>query len=286
MSKLIDYLDSQNALFHVFLNAGIVAVIVLIDSSSGHELSFAIFYLIPVSLAAWFLSEKARSMTLIFCAIAWIAAELFASRSHADSASAFWNAAERFIVLLLIASLLIRLRSAFLHQKTLARTDYLTGVANSRHFFETAQNEINRVRRYKRPLTLAYLDVDDFKSVNDEYGHGVGDRVLKTVCTGVKRNLRETDMFARLGGDEFAILLPETDRSAAEVVIQKMREGLLAEMCDNGWCVTFSIGVVTCVDPPPSVAEVVKWGDDLAYQAKRSGKNTVKYDVATERLAV
>lgn len=278
-SNPIDYLCSQGNLFHVVLTIASVLAIVAIQSSVVHELSLGMLYLIPLALAAGFLSGRIRITAFLFTVSVWLIVEILAFQAHPDPVSAFWNTAERALIFGLVATLVVRLRTAYSYEKNLARTDYLTGVANSRSFFELAQNEISRANRYGHPLTLAYLDVDDFKGVNDKHGHAAGDKLLKSVCEAITRNVRQTDVLARLGGDEFAILLPETDERAADVVINKMRKALMEEMLEGGWNVTFSIGVVTCVDSPPSVAEVVKWGDDLVYRAKRSGKNTAIYDV-------
>jgi len=279
MIMLISYLDSQCRLFHIILNFGLVIAIAFIDFSMAHEVSFGLFYLVPVSLSAWFLGNRYRHAALIFTAFTWLVVEIIASQSYINPVSAYWSATERFVIFVLVAILITWMRNAYQYQTGLARTDHLTGVANSRAFFEAAQTEISRARRYAHPLTIAYMDIDDFKAVNDRYGHGVGDQLLKKVCEVAEGGLRETDLLARLGGDEFAIMLPETGEEAAQVVFQKMQKTLLGEMRNHGWDVTFSIGVVTCLEPPNTVAEVVKWSDDLVYKAKSSGKNTIKNDV-------
>ena len=94
------------------------------------------------------------------------------------------------------------------------QTDYLSGVANRRLFFELAQAEINKAHRYQRPITLVYFDLDHFKEINDTLGHATGDRVLLLVSHTMKMNIRGSDIIARLGGDEFAIMLPETGATA------------------------------------------------------------------------
>ncbi len=129
--------------------------------------------------------------------------------------------------------------------------------------------------RYHRPVTLAYLDADFFKIVNDTMGHRAGDRVLCAIAETLDANLRRTDIVARLGGDEFVILLPETDETVARQVLRKVNEELTETMRRGSWNVTFSVGVLTCRDVIPSVDDLVQAGDRLMYEAKRGGKNAM-----------
>lgn len=167
-------------------------------------------------------------------------------------------------------------------EKELARIDPLTGVANRRAFYEFAAVEKSRGDRYGRPLTVAYLDVDNLKVVNEKLGPPIGDAVLLAVAITIHSNLRDTDVVARLGGDEFAILLPETGAEAAETVVQKLRTLLLEAMKKNDWPVTFSIGVVTYNKPPESPEEMVRKADDLMYVVKASGKDAIKQEVSPQ----
>ncbi|HTC77354.1 MAG TPA: diguanylate cyclase, partial [Terriglobales bacterium] len=109
-----------------------------------------------------------------------------------------------------------QLAAALAAEKELSRSDPLTGLPNRRAFYEVALAEADRARRYRHPLSLAYLDVDNFKQVNDDYGHDAGDELLVRVAEVLRRNLRNNDIVARLGGDEFAMLLPETPASATD----------------------------------------------------------------------
>ena len=156
-------------------------------------------------------------------------------------------------------------------------SDYLTGAANTRLLYELTQMEIDRFERYGHPFTLAYLDLDDFKRLNDKFGHAVGDLVLRKLVNAARRNLRKADIVARLGGDEFALLLPETNQESALVVLSRIQRNLLEEMMRGSWPITFSIGVITCSSSPQSADELVKMADELMYSVKREGKNGIKY---------
>jgi diguanylate cyclase (GGDEF)-like protein len=164
-------------------------------------------------------------------------------------------------------------------EKNIARTDDLTGTANRRSFFETAGLEIERSKRYPHPYTVAYIDLDELKTVNDRFGHRVGDEVLCAMVDRIHSELRKTDVLARLGGDEFALLLPETGQEAARVAISKIQSSLADEMRKNNWAVTFSIGVITCLQASITTDELVKRADAAMYAVKKNGKNGVLYSV-------
>jgi diguanylate cyclase (GGDEF)-like protein len=174
--------------------------------------------------------------------------------------------------------LLSEIRTILAQAKELAHTDFLTGAINSRYFYEILQREIHRSDRYEHPFTIAYLDIDNFKTINDNLGHVTGDIVLRTVVTNAKQHLRKTDVVARLGGDEFAILLPETNRVLAEVALSKIQSDILVGIQQNNWSVTFSVGVLTCYDCMDASTEsddIIKLVDDLMYSVKRNGKNAI-----------
>jgi diguanylate cyclase (GGDEF)-like protein/PAS domain S-box-containing protein len=171
------------------------------------------------------------------------------------------------------------LKKALAREEELARTDYLTGAANARHFYELVQAEINRFSRHKHPFIIAYVDLDNFKTVNDLFGHKTGDKVLCAVVQHVNGRLRKTDCFARLGGDEFAFLMTETDAEGLRETIPAIHRGLLLEMQRNHWPVTFSIGVITCMGVPQKVDELITLADKLMYSIKNNGKNAIGYAV-------
>ena len=149
----------------------------------------------------------------------------------------------------------------------------------SRAFAEFSQREMDLSRRHKRPFTLAYIDLDNFKMINDRFGHNLGDKLLHLAVETIKGSLRTTDVVARLGGDEFAMLLPETPQEVAHVVVTNLRKGLLEEMRQKQWPITFSIGVLTCQVVPPTVDALVYRVDELMYLVKREGKDGIKSSV-------
>ncbi len=172
--------------------------------------------------------------------------------------------------------------NARLHEKTrtLASTDGLTGLYNHRQFKRLFSEELMRSRRYRKPLGLVMLDVDDFKLFNDTHGHPNGDKVLIAVAEILTETLRDCDFIFRYGGEEFIALLPESDIEASLAAAERCRAAIaeqslryLAELDDAG--VTVSVGVATFPRDGETNDGLLKAVDDLLYAAKREGKNKV-----------
>jgi diguanylate cyclase (GGDEF)-like protein len=163
--------------------------------------------------------------------------------------------------------------------KELTLQDDLTGALSRRGFIEVLGDESKRSRRYLHPLTVAYVDLDDFKLVNDVRGHQTGNSVLQVVARTMRSTLREMDVVARLGGDEFALLLSETNPENVLRVLSKLQAALLEAMNENDWGVTFSIGAVTFNDPLATAEEMIAKADELMYSVKLSGKNRIEHSV-------
>jgi len=167
-----------------------------------------------------------------------------------------------------------RLEEANVKLLDLAVTDPLTGLFNRRKFDETLNQEVSRALRYG-PLSLAVIDLDYFKSVNDQYGHQAGDDALKAVAKVLRTSCRTTDTCARVGGDEFAIILPHSDANAAEVVRRRIQYQIartLVPLADGGIKIGLSIGVATLPRDATSAAELIAAADAAMYQAKQASR--------------
>jgi diguanylate cyclase (GGDEF)-like protein len=194
-----------------------------------------------------------------------------------------WNTAIRLSVFLIYSTLLSEFRIVLQHQTELSRTDPLTGILNRRSFYEAVSMELKKIDRYQRIFSVVFIDLDNFKSVNDAFGHLTGDALLVRVAECINRQLRGTDIAARLGGDEYAILMAETDEAAAQKAIPRIQTALIDEMAVAKWPVTFSMGVLTCNAAPSSVQDTLHLSDQLMYAAKRSGKNCIEYGSYTNK---
>lgn len=258
----------------------------LLDYRTGLEISFALIYLLPIALATWYGGEREGTAVAVAATITWLLAAGLAGESFPNAGVALWNVLTRLGPFLVVSILLSRLKAALEREKAVSRADFLTGALNGRAFHEAVTSEGLRLQRHGHPFTLAYIDLDNFKHINDHYGHSVGDSVLQTAAQVMDERLRGSDVVARLGGDEFGILLPETDREAAEFVIGKINEHLLDAMRDQGWPVTFSVGVVTFKDAAPQVDDMLRCADMLMYSVKSGEKNAVRYGLYTEPATV
>ena len=136
------------------------------------------------------------------------------------------------------------------------------------------------MRRTGRPLTLAYIDIDRFKMVNDRLGHAAGVAVLVETARVLAVTMREVDTVARVGGDEFMLLLPETDPAQAQVALGRAHRRLAEAAITHGWEVGYSVGAVTFTSPPGSIEAMVAQADRIMYKVKQSEKDTIRYFVS------
>lgn len=257
----------------------------ILDYLTGYEIRLFPLYFIPVALAAWRLSVATTLAVASLSAVAWALSNYQAGRTYASALTWPVNFLSQLVAFVTIGLLVATLRQRLLVEQALGRRDPLTGLANSRAFLERGELLVALSRRSSRPLTLAYLDLDNFKAINDERGHQEGDRALTRVAEVLASQCRSSDLVARLGGDEFAILLPDTGPDAARATLERVREHIAAEMKKNRWPVTVSAGAVSYVSAPSSLYEVIKEADALMYRAKERGKDRTLVESREPRAA-
>lgn len=168
--------------------------------------------------------------------------------------------------------------------KWLSITDPLTGLYNRRYFIEQIELEFKRSKRYSRDLSLLMLDIDHFKLVNDNYGHQIGDIVLRKISSVIINLLRDSDLAFRYGGEEFMIILPETKSEDAINVAERMKQEIMNTQHNYAsiiFTVTASFGIVSIkdmIDKFETIDDIIKKVDDNLYKAKNSGRNTIIYE--------
>lgn len=265
----------------LWLLTGILLLIIIatLDYITGPDISLSFFYLIPIALFAWHINSHAGVAIAILSAALWFVIETISRPPNISIFIHLWNAIIRlgfFFLPTLFMEILKR-------ERRHARTDYLTGAVNHRYFHEQLQMEVDRSARYDLSFTVAFIDTDNFKTVNDTFGHIFGDEILKAIVWTMKKSLRKTDLIARVGGDEFSILLPETNDMEARAAISNMCHKLKDEMQAQKCPITFSVGVLTLSAPQISSDQILNRVDKIMYMVKNSGKDNIRYEVYREK---
>lgn len=253
-----------------------------LDYYVSPKIYLSVFYLLPIALITWFVSKE---LGFITCGLSSAAGFINKVRGDQLESRIFlielWNATGWLIVFLTVFYLLFKLSETLKQGEELGRTDLLTGVANKRLFLELAGMEVKKSYRYRHPITIIDIDIDDFKTINKKFGYHVGNQILYTAAQALKSYTRETDIIGRIGEDEFAIILPGSGYESAELVLSRIKNQLIEAMNKNHWSATFSMAAVTFVAPPNSVEEMIQQVDYLMYLVKNSGQDQLKHETYT-----
>jgi diguanylate cyclase (GGDEF)-like protein len=244
------------------------------DFLTPAQVGLAVFNVVPVFVAAMRFGRRAAYPFAGLSAFSWFASEVFHRHANGLPTLLGWDLASRLIFFGVIAELSCQLREALEMARYEGRTDPLTGLLNRRAFFERAESAVRRSREFSEQLAVAFIDVDDFKMVNDTLGHETGDSVLRTLGHALGCSARSGDVVARLGGDEFAILLPSTGLAEVRSVGSKL-EALLAEaLASTGVWSGASIGIAVLSDQTPSVDALLRAADADMFHSKRARKGS------------
>jgi diguanylate cyclase (GGDEF)-like protein len=269
----------QPARFPAALGAALsalgVAAVAGLDFVSGVEIRVYPLYYLPIAFAAWYIGRQWALVISLLSTTAWVASNYYAGMHYSATAIWVFNACMHLVSFLVVGMLLAQLKTSLAHERELGRTDPLTALLNVRAFHEEARRVLSEARRKGRPVTAAYLDLDDFKSINERHGHHGGDETLRRVATAIRRSTRISDLAARVGGDEFVLVFPETGMEAARVALDRLREALAQTAGETGPLVTASVGAVVFEAIPESVEEMVRVADQWMYRAKAAGKDRV-----------
>jgi diguanylate cyclase (GGDEF)-like protein len=272
LTQYFIFLDGKGKLFNLVLGLGFAILFGIFDINTPLRYSFIMVYIFPIALTTWFAGQSAGFLITVICIAFWVQ-----TNQQSDLMAFSWNIISTLGIYFIVSIMLTKLRLMWEAETVLSRTDQLTGVMNRRAFEEIVEYEILNLQRQNSPFSLAYLDLDNFKEVNDRYGHKKGDELLKAVVVCLKENLRRTDVVARMGGDEFTIFFPATEQSAVKLVMQKLMDQLRLLNERNNWPTTISIGVITSLDSNCDLETTISLADKLMYEVKNSGKNDVTY---------
>ncbi len=285
MSNLLSKIK-QNRYIELFIfTFGIILIVIIgwLDFMSGPFLAFSLFYMIPLVMISWFCGRLYGLIAAVISAVMVLIADLFwQGLPFAEPFIVVWNVGTRLILFTFIIFVITKMRIDLRiirdiaeREKFLARVDPLTDVPNTRFFYEIMSKEAEVAQTLKYPIAFAYIDVDDFKSINDNYGHLIGDKVLRQIGMILKNSLRGGDIVARLGGDEFGIFMPRIKISEAEMVIKRLTALIKIELLKDGYQISVSVGLVSYAAMPAVPNVIIRTADELMYRAKNEGKDRV-----------
>lgn len=272
MNGLLDWI---NASHRRAVGAALLCLIVTAcaDIFTGYQIALHLFYAIPVLLIGWRYGPPGAAAAAAVCAVVWTATGPLAGLVHQNALNPYWNFVMRLSILAVIGYLVCAYRFALLAERRLSRTDPLTGLANRRHFLEILEVELKRSSRYRRPFALLYVDVDNFKALNDTRGHHTGDSALYAIARVLAREIRGGDTAARLGGDEFAVLLVEAGADIAVKTARRLFDRVTGALEAQGWPIGISAGLAVFSQVDAAVDDLLKAADAAMYEAKSAGKN-------------
>ena len=257
----------------------LLLLVAAVDYATGFKLRLTVMYLMPLLVLTWVMGRLFGIVMSIVACTSWAYVATVGGRYLDQPSLVFWDWGTVLFGFVVMAVALTELRKALEDARFQSRKDALTALVNKGGFYQVVSAEIEVSRRYKRTLSIAYIDCDNFKTVNDKFGHHVGDELLRVISRTMQRKLRSSDLAGRLGGDEFAVMLPETNAEACRMVIEMLQQRLLHEMKEHNWPVTFSIGIATFLSMPSSIEEMIRQADKLMYAVKNSSKGAIKQEV-------
>jgi diguanylate cyclase (GGDEF)-like protein len=264
---------------------GLLATIGVVDWVTGTQLRVFPLYFAPIVLVASRLSRRYALSTAVASTVIWVGSNSLAEDSaETPLGIQVINSFAMLIAFAIVAVTFAELRLRLRNERESSRTDALTELPNRRGFNERAAVLLAAASRTDRPMTLAYIDLDHFKSVNDEHGHATGDAALRAAANVLRTGTRHGDVIGRLGGDEFAALFPDMTPANAREVLERLRRAIATAMTERGWPITASIGAVTFTAAALDLAGAIAAADETMYQMKQAGKNRVDVrDVAEPR---
>jgi diguanylate cyclase (GGDEF)-like protein len=278
-SAVNDYSYEMNRPAAVVVTLAGLVTIAAIDFQSGVELRTFPLYYAPIALAAWHFGRGGALATAALSSLGWYVSNQLAGLEYTQPIIWAVNTLVQGTSFAIVGWLVATLRDSQLRERELGRSDPLTGLANRRALYEDGGRMLELCRRTRRPVSLACIDLDHFKALNDREGHAAGDRVLQTVARALQAETRAADLPARVGGDEFATLFPELGPEEVTPAIARLQGTLTRALADTATGVTASVGVVTFLTPPLSLEPMVQAADALMYQAKQQGRNQLCREV-------
>lgn len=253
-----------------FLN---YAVIIYLPDELGQYVSLDVLLCLPIlqtaRLAATCTMRRYDTQTAvivgIILAFVWSASEAVVFGPDFPIVAFVLNTFTRSVVFTVIGRVLVKLW----REREYAHRDMLTGLATRLELLERLGIEQARSERSRRPYSLLFIDIDQFKAINDKYGHKIGDEVLKQLAYILRESTRKVDIAARLGGDEFVLLLPDSDEASCNIVIRRIETSTKKSFEEQSWPISISIGQATCTGKSQTADWLIQNADENMYEVKR-----------------
>ncbi len=245
------------------------------DASGRFEMAVRWLSIAVLVGSAWICPPRFTIISSLLAFVTWSWIEVRAS----DWSDWLPGHLVRLIVAIGLVACIVRLRRQLSAAQRLARVDSLTGLPNRQALIEALEAELSRSKRFGRPFSLAILDCDGFKQINDAMGHLVGDDVLRRIAESLRNQTRRYDCAGRWGGDEFLIVLSELDQDGAHLVAERIRAAMRHDVEREHPSLTFSMGVITIRDPDQDWECYVRRADEAMYTAKRIGRDQTCFDI-------
>jgi diguanylate cyclase (GGDEF)-like protein len=278
LSKMNSYLSGKSNLEKIFWVVTFIFFVCTIDFITGYEISFSLFYLLPIAFATWYLSRNIGIFFCIISALLWLTVDHYTDHKYSNNLIPIWNSLVRFGFFIVTCLLLSEIKRHLQIEQELARTDGLTGLLNARTFKRVSTQSFKLASRYKYPVTIGVIDVDNFKLLNDSLGHAAGDKALKMIADTITKSIRATDISGRIGGDEFAIVLPFTHHDDVIKIFDNLLNLLQLNAFTHKWPIGFSIGVANFTHTIPTIEAAILQADSLMYRVKKTGKGSIIYE--------
>ena len=272
--------SNNNPITFIIMSTLIVFVTAL-DAITGYDIKVTPIYIIVALYILWKGTSIAHFALVIVMTALWTAIEFHdAPNEHIDNYVTIVNMSMNILTIVVVSISMLALHRAA-KMALSANTDPLTEIFSRRYIYDIMPVIIGELKRHNRSMAIMFIDCDNFKKVNDEFGHAAGDAVLRVVAMTIMETIRVGDIPVRLGGDEFIVIFREINDRNLSHVVQRCVEALNKEMNCREWPITFSVGVVEFDIPPENIDDAINYGDQLMYRAKREGKNRVIYDRVT-----
>ena len=278
--SLLYYFEQLPGFVLVAVSLAFLSVIGFLDLATGPEISFSIFYLIPIGLVSWCLGAKAGQRFSILAAVVWLMADLSSGQTYSSAWIPYWNMLVRFGFFVIVASILATVRSHTEKEAVSARRDYLTGLPNARAFHELAEAHLQRALDDKKPFILAYVEAEGLQWINERYGRLAGDQMLCAVAETIQSSVSEPNLVARFSGTLFALLLPGTDPVSGKTLLEAL-QSKLRDQTHRKYQRPMKFAVAGCafVTAPSGMGEFMQQAERLMARLSQNSVNDLAFEI-------